>query len=482
MKKDTLKFTNLVFLFSALALVLISILSYTRINEQAKASNMVSNTQLLKFKLNDAFSHLIATETAQRGYLLTGNKGFLSDYLYSKQQIPKLLAEIYMLVSDSKEQHENFSRASYLFNVRLLYIQTTLDRLKVIPEQTLDSMLVKGKKITDDLNTVINRMISTEDNLLEQRMTMKEKEEQRTSFFILMFSAVSITILVYSYFKLKKETVTNNILEQKVQERTKALYAANETLNKQNLDLKRKNEELNSFTFITNHDLKEPLRKIELYTGKLLALNEPVSSEGTTLITKTIQCVARMRALLEDIFTYTMTDAVSELEIVDLNKTVAACVTNLHDIINEKQAVIEFGQLPLIKGVPHQMEQLFTNLLSNSLKYSKKNERPMIRVESGREMLTGTNAYWKITVADNGIGFKEAYQGKIFEMFQRLHLKHEYSGTGMGLAICKKIVENHRGTITAHSNNGDGAVFIIKLPETILNGVAAEREIGQQLN
>ena len=229
----------------------------------------------------------------------------------------------------------------------------------------------------------------------------------------------------------------------------------------QNLDLKRKNEELSSFTFIANHDLKEPLRKIELYLTKMATSGVALQEGSKALIGKIIECVNRMKALLGDIFVYTMTNQTSEVEVTDLNSVVATSIRNLQEVIDEKQAIIEFDNLPLVKAVRHQMEQLFTNLISNSLKYSKKNENPKIKIRVDKEKAKDANTFWKISFTDNGIGFNEVYKGKIFEIFQRLHSKHEYFGTGMGLAICKKIVENHGGTIAASSNNNDGAVFTL---------------------
>ncbi|HWI92985.1 MAG TPA: ATP-binding protein [Flavisolibacter sp.] len=465
MRNSQLKFINLVFLLSALALGVISILSYVRVNEQAKASNIVSNTQLLKYKLNDALSHMMKAESAQRGYILTKDSSFMSEYLFARQQVPKLALEIQPLITNNEEQNASLKRAVYLFKSRLQYLQTTLEFSGKMAGTNLSNLLVKGKHITDELTIVIDRMIDKEDQLLAERTASKEKQERHTALFILMFSAISIAILTYSYFRLKQETITNSVLERKILERTKEISTANEVLSKQNLELKRKNEELSSFSFIANHDLKEPLRKIKLFTTKLMASNEHLSSESKMLTQKIIGCVERMGSLLEDIFVYTMTDETHEFELIDLNKAVSGAIHNLQEEIDEKQAIIQFDSLPSIKAVPHQMEQLFTNLISNSLKYSKKDERPAIKLQAVKENCMDKNVYWKITVADNGIGFNEAYREKIFEMFKRLHLKHEYPGTGMGLTICKKIVENHGGAITASSKNGDGAFFTIRLPE-----------------
>jgi signal transduction histidine kinase len=457
--------TNLVFSCAALVLVLLSFFSYQRLNKQAEASDVVSHTQLLKFKLNDAFSHLIKTETAQRGFILTRDSVFLFDYFFAKKAIPGILSEIETLVTNDTEQQSNLEAASDLFQLRLKYIHRTLRQSQHISRTALDSTLLKGEQITDSLSRQIEKMIKTEDYLLGQRITAMQDEERTTSFFILLFSAISIAILTFSFYKLKRETFNNSQLEQKVQERTEEIKRTNEILNKQNLELKRKNDELSSFTFIANHDLKEPLRKIEFFINRVFDSEEALSAPGRKFLDKSIDCLKRMKILLEDIFIYTLADKAIGYETTDLNEIAEKAIGHLQEIIDEKKATVICKQLPVVNAIPRQMEQVFTNILSNSLKYSRKNVKPQITIEAQRLSDDYNGVFWKISFTDNGIGFDEALSEKVFGMFQRLHLKGEYPGTGMGLTICRKIVENHGGSITASSKNGDSAIFTILLPE-----------------
>ena len=463
MKNKRIGSTNVIFFSTALALVLLFVFSYQRMNEQAKASDRVSQTQLIKFKLNDAFSHLIKTETAQRGFLLTRDSSFLRDYYLSQGKIPGLLSEIRSLITNNGEQVNNYIIASNLFTERQRFLAQTLVGHDRLSTQALDSVLVKGKIITDSISEQIDRMISKEDFLLQQHIQAKLAEETRTSAIILLFSALSIAILVYSFFRLKTEMFTNNILEQRVQERTEQIRSANEILNKQNLELEEKNDELRSFNFIANHDLKEPLRKIGLFVDRVITSDEPLSTANHKLLSKAIENVDRMQDLLEDIFIYTLSETAVEFETIDLNETATAAIENLQEVIVEKNAIVEYQKLPVIKGVQGQMIQVFTNLISNSLKYSKKDTIPRVKIEA-EKVEVGHDYFWKISFIDNGIGFDDEYKDKIFEMFQRLHLKGEYSGTGIGLTICKKVIENHKGSITASSKSGGGAVFTILLP------------------
>jgi PAS domain S-box-containing protein len=253
-------------------------------------------------------------------------------------------------------------------------------------------------------------------------------------------------------------------LEQQVNERTLELKKSQAELTSKNQELEQQNAELASFTFIASHDLKEPLRKIEIYSNKIIdAEQSNLSGNSKNYLSKLTETTYRMRKLLDDIFTYAETGKKLSYEATNLSEIAALSAHTLQEQINEG-AKVKYANLPTINAIPSQMEQLFTNIIGNSLKYSKKGVKPYIKIETQQD---GSN--WKISFADNGIGFDEAFNEKIFEIFQRLHSRTDYSGTGIGLAICKKIVENHHGSIIANSVNGSGAVFTIILPQNLNN-------------
>ena len=429
------------------------------------ASNEVTETQLLKFKLNDAFSHLLKTETAQRGFILTGDSSFLRDFDLAQQPIKSLLHELHALVTDDKQQNAKLKAATIVFDSRIKHIANTLAIHKKISKEQLEAMLVTGNLITDELDRRIDEMITTEDQLLAKRIALQQKEERNTSIFVLLFSIISICMLTFGFYKVKTEFFNNRLLQQKVQERTDEVNKANKMLSTQNIELRRKNDELSSFTFVANHDLKEPLRKIEFFTTRISDSGDPMSAENKKLLVKTIACVKRMKELLEAIFVYTFTDKLTKFVPVDLNRIVEASIKNNEEKINSLDAKITYHHLPEIQAVPQHMEQLFTNLLSNSLKYSKKDRKPVITIDAEHKNGGPQGGLWKIIFRDNGIGFDEAYREKIFGMFQRLHSRQEYSGTGIGLTICKKIVDLHQGKISAHAIPGEGAEFTILLPD-----------------
>ncbi len=248
-----------------------------------------------------------------------------------------------------------------------------------------------------------------------------------------------------------------------------------EDLRARNLELNRTNAELESFNRVASHDLQEPLRKIQMFISRIVdADNKKLSQEGRDYFAKIENAAARMQSLIQNLLTYSGIDRThQDFEEVNMNVVVNKVKEDFAEEIKEVGAKIESENLPTIQGVAFQMEQLFGNLISNALKYRNTTtvSKIVVRAERvHRNQITGpfTKAekyYQKISLIDNGIGFSPEYAEKIFEVFQRLHQRAEFSGTGIGLAICKKIVENHHGYIYATSEVGKGAAFVIYLPE-----------------
>ena len=239
-------------------------------------------------------------------------------------------------------------------------------------------------------------------------------------------------------------------------------------------DLERSNRDLQDFANIASHDLQEPLRKIQTFGELLQERYQPQLDErGQNYLQRIHESAQRMQTLVLELLSYSrLTSRGRPFESVDLTQIAQMVLTDLEVQIDETQAHIELGSLPTLQADATQMRQLLQNLLSNALKFVADGNSPLIRV-SGREYnelhpRTGQKApaqYCEIQVSDNGIGFEEKYLDRIFQPFQRLHGRGDYDGTGMGLAICRKIVERHGGSISARSAPGKGATFIVKLPK-----------------
>jgi PAS domain S-box-containing protein len=246
-----------------------------------------------------------------------------------------------------------------------------------------------------------------------------------------------------------------------------------EELNRTNIQLSDANKQLEQFASIASHDLKEPLRKITTFTDLVITdKKNHLSENGEKNLSKIIDASRRMSAMIEDVLNFSSLAQKQDFETVSLQQVLNETTELLEQLIKDKKAIITSDNLPMAKVVPSQFRQLFQNLISNSLKFSKKDVPAKINIThrflNGKQMkdkkINPSSQYLQIKLEDNGIGFEQKDSEKIFELFKRLHTRKEYSGTGIGLAIVKKIIENHKGYITAESVAEKGAIFKIVLP------------------
>ena len=238
---------------------------------------------------------------------------------------------------------------------------------------------------------------------------------------------------------------------------------AEESLERQAKELSRSNLELQQFAYVASHDLQEPLRKIQAF-GDLLKIRyaDTLSEQGRDYLTRMQNAAGRMQLLINDLLSLSRAGTRRQMfASVDLNNVTKAVLSDLEIRIEQLGATVNVGSLPTIEADAVQLTQLIQNLVGNALKFHKPNESPVVTVSSKVFLETGI---CELTISDNGIGFDEKYLDRIFQVFQRLHGRAEYEGTGVGLAVCRRIIERHCGTITAHSIQGEGAQFVVTLP------------------
>jgi two-component system sensor kinase FixL len=251
---------------------------------------------------------------------------------------------------------------------------------------------------------------------------------------------------------------------RKKAEEAQAQYAA---------DLERSNRELEQFAYVASHDLQEPLRKIRAFGDRLKTKCEGLLDDtGRECVQRMQNAAGRMQELIDGLLALSrVTTSGRDFVRVDLSGVAREVVSDLETQIERVSGRVEVGSLPTIQADPLQMRQLLQNLIGNALKFRRAEEAPIVTVEGRfldrdrrRERHSAANDQCRITVTDNGIGFDEQYRERIFGIFQRLHPRDVYEGTGMGLALCRKIAEHHGGVITAHSTPGKGSVFEVLLP------------------
>ena len=336
-------------------------------------------------------------------------------------------------------------------NLRLLVFNTAFVRFHQIHNRVTPRV---GDYIPDLITTLSAELKETAVSLFQRSLSGEEftslyqrPHEGRTEFYEFRFSPLYLGgQLVGSAQNMRNVTVEHEAV-LKFEDYARRLELSN--------------QELSQFAFIASHDLQEPLKKIQAF-GQLLSAQTGLDEEGRDFLNRLRLAVTRMQQLMSDLLDYSrVTTQGRPPEPVDLNRVVAEASSDLQIRVQETSASIDVDRLPPALGDPTQMRQLFLNLIGNSLKYHREGVPP--RVHIGMETVEGVP---QLVISDNGIGFAQADAERIFDVFQRLHGRSEYEGTGIGLAICRKIVQRHGGTIRAEGRAGEGARFLIAFPRT----------------
>jgi len=365
------------------------------------------------------------------------NNTFCTVFGYSREEIIGHTSEEMNLIGP-----EEYERVVTVI-LDSLQEKRTLAELQALSEEKTEELLIKLNK-TDtmkDLEVLYNRKNGNTFSAL-------------VSYEVISFQTESFTITSY----------------QDITERKKAEVQ----LKNQNQELEKLNKELESFAYISSHDLQEPIRKIQTFISRIIAdEHQNLSDKGKNYIDRIQYAAMQMETLMKDLIAYSRTNTGErKFEKVHLNKIVEEVKEGYRDELNENHGIIEATEMCEANIIPFQFRQLLNNLIGNAIKFSEPNKPPYIKIKSTVKKYSELNNsdlqagkdYCHVTVTDNGIGFAPQYKDRIFEMFQRLNSKTEYKGTGMGLAIVKKIVENHMGIITATSELNKGAKFDIYIP------------------
>ncbi len=465
MKKNKLFNTNIIFLFATVFLIVLSLITYLRIESLIDSSKQVNHTSRVEFGLNNIFANLKDIEAGQRGYLLTNDSVFLDHYYKAIGNLTIYFKILDSLAEKNPSQQHNIKALKLTVYKRIEQLKKTMVDART--SNTYPIELLEGKALMNEVREQINKMETEESHLLKQSNRTFDEETLVTPFFTISLIGFFIFISLIAYFQLIKALKISVELESDLEKK-------NNSLQKNIQLLTIMNKELETFTFISSHDMQEPLRKIQTFINFLLGKEKAnLSDEGNFYLQRIYATAKRMRTTIDDLLKYShLKNTDQKTEITGLNGVIEEVVNDYSETIERKKAVIEVNCFCQIRVIPIQFRQLMDNLINNSLKYTKINATPQITIaceikagnKLNKELFLWEINYCHISVTDNGIGFEQKYKDRIFEVFQRLHNSDVYEGSGMGLAICKRIVENHKGIITATGKLDQGAKFDIYIP------------------
>ena len=480
-----------------LALALVALLSNVgltirNIQKMSQADTQAANVQHRLLDLEILFSTLKDAESGQRGYLLTGEKAYLAPYEASIGRVGGLVSKVSESHGDSPALGKLKLELTQSVKKRLDDLSVTLDVRRVQgPEAALGFVLSgEGRRLMGEIRQEIAAINLVERLELERCAAESERSRRVALTTTFLGALVGLALLSAAYVLIAREIVSRqrvaevlegerDLLEDRVAARTAELVAANESLRREvderlraeraaheaATELARSNKDLEQFAYVASHDLQEPLRKIQTFGDLLKSRHrEGLGVEGADLLDRVLSAAGRMRALIEGLLEYSRVSSHetswSEVRLADI---VSDVIGDLEGRLRASGGTIDVGPLPSIEADAVQMRQLFQNLLGNALKFRKPGVPPtvLVRTEAAGEDEDEVT----VTISDDGVGFEAEFAERAFELFQRLHGRAEFEGTGMGLAIVKRIVERHGGRVSATSQTGHGSTFRVTMPK-----------------
>ena len=421
--------------------------------------------------------NLLKAESGQRGFLLSKNESYLKHFEDSIVSVEQLLYELSAFNFESEQQQDSAESLAKAVQVKIDALKTSLT-LALDEEFTDAPTLVQMRSAEipyDDILKLFKRIKQAQESLHQQqsqRLLNATQESERNlniSFLTSLFMVVGVFFLARlniqnQHARQADMQTQNEKLQLAVAERTKELSLYSD-------ELSRSNRELEDFAFVASHDLQEPLRKIMAFGDRLNTQSDNLSDKQRDYLQRMRSAAKRMSKLISDLLEFSRVATRGKpFQLTKLNDIVEHCTDDLSVLIEETGAQLHVAELPAINADPTQMQQLLFNLLANGIKFSQNQTHPKVSVtvspcqQPSEIEVEGLSDWIRIEVKDNGIGFEQEYADKIFAPFQRLHGRESYKGTGIGLAICRRIIERHNGIITAQGNPGKGATITAILP------------------
>lgn len=442
-------------------MLVVAVLTILSSMNSTKDRMWVNHTHVVLETLESLEIAVLDAETFQRAFLLTGDNSYLTDYQSALDGLRRKVQDLRELTADNPHQQEAVNSLDALIDAKVANLGSHV-RARV--EEGLESGIAaveggSGSRLTKQVRTAVSRMKQEEERLLAIRTGELEVSSRNTRFMIVAGETLGLVFLFAAGLVIHQEMrkraqseaevrTLNAGLEQRVAERTAELAERAK-------ELERSNRELQQFAYVASHDLQEPLRTISSFT-QLLAkrYRERLDDKAREFIDFAVDGCKRMQAQINDLLAFSRVGTQGKpLLTVDSDAALDRVLRSMKVGIEEAKAMITRDPLPSVLADETQLCQLFQNLIANAIKF-RGSESPRIHVSAQKDP-----GGWTFSVRDNGIGIASEHSERIFVIFQRLHTKAEYPGTGIGLAICKKIAERHGGRIWFEPSPGGGTTF-----------------------
>ncbi|MGI5308296.1 sensor histidine kinase [Rheinheimera sp. WS51] len=452
-------------------------LAFNTIQNLSSIQVSLANTGNIILRLDDLHLSLISAESNQRGFLLTNDDVFLVPYHKALDKVDIQILELEALESEIATQNQRITNIIELSKAKTVELKEHVRLIK--NDKSAVSLLALKASSNSNVYSQLSQLL-TEANIEEKmyragllQSLAKSRNEASITFTIsgITSAMLVIILLIISWRNNRNEQQYLLLLEQKNQQLTNKVEERTQELNLYAEELSRSNRELEDFAFVASHDLQEPLRKIQAFGDRLeSSYADALEARGLDYLKRMRNAASRMSTLITDLLEFSRVGTRGrDFAETDLNTVLNYVLDDLEIAIKESAAKIDISPLPTIQADSSQLQQLFLNLLSNAIKFRRSDKTAHIVIKAqaynaSEAQLALCDNWYQITVSDNGIGFSQEYAEKIFTPFQRLHGRTEYKGTGIGLAVCRRIAERHRGEIAAVSELGQGASFSIILP------------------
>ncbi len=487
MSKGLLERSRYLLIWLGVLPLVLAIVAYRTSSQHIASVNATLDADAFIRNLDELLSSVQAAETGQRGYLLTHSLSYLAPYNDARETLQRDLQNVADYASRDPASTHAVNELRAAIDSKMAELARTIE---LRDKQGFDAALAevetdRGRREMDRIRDVIRQLREQQIGIFNRSRDLQARRQRNLDLVLGIGVVLSLLLLFFAYrfserYGRERDQVEreirllNNSLESRVADRTAELEERTRELEARTAELQKSNADLTQFAYVASHDLQEPLRMVGSYMGLLARrYGSELDDDARKYIQFAIDGAQRMHALIQDLLLYSRAGTQPlQKRPFPSQAAVENAVHNLSIAIRESSAKVSFADLPPVCGDELKLTQVFQNLIGNAIKFSKPGVSPEIKISAKR-----AGAAWEFAVADNGIGFDPKYCDRIFEVFQRLHGVGRYPGNGIGLSICRRIVEHHGGQLRAESTPGAGSIFFFTLPFASIPTVSESREV-----